>query len=156
MKLSVRFTIWISVLLLSICSGYAQTFGGFMERQGGKVIANIAHPTNTYKNCSYELTNSWVVATVYYTEGYSTKVMLYLEDGVFNKLSVLSDSDFFPPFLASEGIKNFLYDSLQSQSPTTIQELESAIGKSIRNMDGKDLCCVLFTISFWDYMRIRK
>ena len=91
--------------------------------------------------------------TVRYKKGYQTKVFFYFKDNIFYQMSVLSDSDFFPPFLASEGMKNMLYDSLESEAPNMIKRIESEIGRDFRYMDGKQLCCLLFSLSWAAYMR---
>lgn len=141
-----------SILLLAIGNLSAQSFSRFMELYGGKVIADIAHPTNTYTGCSYRWTDSNTVAvTVNYTGGVKTEVELTCKGEIFYELDLIRDTDFFPPFLASEGIKELLYSAVESEFPEAIQKLESMVGERVRDMNGRQLCCVMFTLSWLNY-----
>lgn len=148
--------ILLTLFLIASCSLVkisAQSFADFMYQRGGKIVADLAHPTNSYTGCSYDFSSGGLIVTVRYKKGYQTKVFFYFKDNIFYQMSVLSDSDFFPPFLASEGMKNMLYDAVESEAPNMIKRIESEIGRDFRYMDGKQLCCLLFSLSWAAYMK---
>lgn len=154
MLIKKRLFLLVAFLVLAASNLSAQSielFDRFMRNIGGEVIANIAHPSNTYSGCSYEIGEGNIIVTVSYREGYTTCVKLSAKGPIFYNLEVLSDSDFFPPFLASQGLKNVLYEVFESENPDLIKNIESVVGRRIRDMDGYQLCCTMFTISFLNH-----
>lgn len=139
------------MVLFSIAGMSAQSFEHFMYQDGGEVIANLAHPTNTYESCSIQSSgkNSIIVKIEY--DQYITEVKLYAIGDIFYKLEVLRDTDFYPPFRAIENMKNMLYSFLEDEFAETIAKIEKEIGTKIKDMNGKEMTCAIFTIEWMKY-----
>lgn len=138
------------MLILSICGISAQSFDNFMEQRGGEVIARMAHPMNTYESCSYQTRGNSILIKIEYKKC-TTELKFYAIGDIFYNLEVLSDTDFYPPFRAVQNIKSILYTMMENEFPETIVAIEDKIGTKIREMDGKQLACMAFTLAWLNY-----
>lgn len=121
-----------------------------MEQRGGEIIANMAHPTNTYRGCYYEKNSDHLLVKLEYKKCV-TELMFYVIGDIFYKVEVLRDTDFYPTFKAVENIKSFLYQVMENEYPETVAAIEEKIGTKVRDMNGKQLACMALTLSWLSY-----
>lgn len=141
----------LACVFIGVGTTWAQSFQDFMYQTGGELIASMAHPTNTYSSCSHTAGQNTLTVSVYYTEGYTTTVRFYMSGPIAYRMEVLNDTDFFPPFLAAQNFKDIVYNFVGNAAPELIASLEEKIGSKVRDMDGRQLTCLAFTLSLIDY-----
>lgn len=144
----------IVLLLLSASFSqeiYGQTIDKFFEYEGVKLIADFAHPTNTFSSASFYVGYDHVAIGIYYEECY-TEVKIIRDGDFFTNIQVIKDTDWFSPFAATGMIKDIIWDAINSDSDREeLSKFEEKINKRISDMSGKDLTCLFLTLSWWAY-----
>ena len=109
------------------------------------------HTTNTFKYANYKIKEDYIWIDAYY-EGYNTELKLYRTGGFFTSIEVLSDNDFFEPFVAAEILKDMAWKTINSQQDQEVKtKFEQFFDKTVANMTGKELTCLLVTLAWLDY-----
>lgn len=143
--------ILILIFFFSISYSFSQTMDDFFKYKGVKVLASLAHPTNTFKSGSYEIYSSAVYVNIYY-ESYTTKLKITRDGNFFTKTDVIEDNDFVAPFAMVELIKDLALELIvNSEDQQNKSTFEKKINKTISNMNGKDLACLVLTLNWFDY-----
>ncbi len=133
----------------------SQSLEQFVKNEGAETLARLAHPTGTYKQGFYKMENDGVIIEVHYTDGVKTRVKLTQAKGWFTGVEVLHDSDFFPPFLAVELIKNVLLELSKEMDEGQAYRIQSSyekwLDKRLYEFSGKDITLLVMTLGWADY-----
>lgn len=123
----------------------------FFRTDGAKLVATLAHPTNTFKYANYKIKEDYIWIDAYY-DGYNTELKLYRTGVFFTSIEVLSDNDFFEPFVAAEILKDMAWKTINTQQDQEVKtKFEQYFDKTVANMTGKELTCLLVTLAWLDY-----
>ena len=144
-----------AVLFCAIFTGvYAQYPQGAIERyfysQGVRTLAQLAHPTNTYKSGTYRVENNSVFITINYEDGYYTQLKVKREKPFFSNIDVLEDNDFVNPFTAVEFLKNLLLEATKddSEKEKSKSDFEKRFDKKLENMNGIEVACLWLSLDW--------
>jgi hypothetical protein len=148
----------IAVIMLAIASSEAQSTSSFFREEGVKCLAAAAHPTNGYSRGEYEEHSENVVRVkIWYKEGYTTELRVRREGRFFTRITVVSDTDWFPPFLAIEAIKDLVYEIIRDEdevgedAESTVSAFERLINRTVDEMTGENLACLALTLGWLAY-----
>lgn len=144
--------IFLSFFVLFISHNvYSQTMYSFFSNEGNKLLATLAHPTNTFKYAKYRVENNSVWVDIYY-EDFNTELRIKRTGDFFTKIEVIYDNDWVSPFTAIGQIKDVVLKFSEDNSDTqTKNEFERKINKVISEMNGKELTCLILTLAWIDY-----
>ena len=141
----------VLIFLIITSSGFAQKMSTFFKEKGVETLASLAHPTNTYKSGEYKVSDNKVWIKIYY-DGFTTELELKRLDNLFTDITIVSDDDFISPFIGVELIKDIAYKAIKDDTDKKNKSLfEEAINKTIENMDGEDLACLVLTLDWLEY-----
>lgn len=130
---------------------FTQTMSDFFKYKGVETLVEMAHPTNTYKSGEYKVSDNKVWIKIYY-DGFTTELELKRLDNLFIDITIISDDDYISPFIGVELIKDIAYKAIKNDADKKNKSLfEEAIKKTIENMDGEDLACLVITLNWLDY-----
>lgn len=139
----------ILILLFAIMlplMGWSQSFEHFLGKGAAQVLAEMAHPFNTYDSYAYEVNSKGALVLLNYQEGYKTLVQLHCNGYFITRVEVIRDTDWATPFLAVDVIKRVLLKSMESSDNETLQQACAMIGKQIGDMNGRELAAMVLTI----------
>lgn len=156
MKKAILFILIPTCTILSITpTASAQTMTDYFRYEGVELLALLAHPTNTFDSGSFSVEYNEVFVNIYYEEGYETKLKLYRSGSIFNKLVVLKDTDWWPPFTTLSLIKVVTDDLIRSiefeDQQKVKSQLETTLRKKWYEFEGKDLALFALTADWWNY-----
>ena len=147
-----KLLLFLSLSFLVTTYSYSQSMARFFEDKAVYYLADMAHPTNTYKSGTYDLYTNYVLVNIYY-EGYTTKLKVYRSGNIFTEIEVLYDNDWPPAFSFFDVIKDLAIKVLaeNEESSKSLTEFERSIGKGLQDMTGKEMACAILTIGWIDY-----
>lgn len=141
--------------LISSSTLFAQTMGDFFKKEGVRTLAELAHPSNTFKGGRYEIEDNHVIVTINYTGGINTKLKLYRSGHIFTGINVLYDNDWFPPFGGTYLLKEVLMDAMDALNTNQEQEIlagfEGFFKKKVRDFSGEEFALLIMTGSWIGY-----
>jgi hypothetical protein len=124
----------------------------FFRTVGVQTLAGLAHPTNTYNSGKYKINDYTIGVLIIYDENYVTELELTKEGSFFTNIRVVKDNDWVSPFAGIELIKDAALDYINSNSDKEHQSLfEKKINKTISEMDGRDLACLILSLKWLNY-----
>lgn len=142
------------VIVILFCCQFilAQSMSDFFKYEGAKLIGNLAHPTNTFSYANFNVYDDYVWMDIYYKTQH-TELRIYKKYGMFTSISVLyDDAIFVSPFVALETMKDLVWDYINSDEDRDAKNrLEKYFDKTISEMSGKELACVIVTLAWADY-----
>jgi len=140
------------ILIGSSLSLTAQSFEYFLKSEGVELLAGMAHPTNQFANGSYRTVGSDAIITMNYSGNITTKVRISTFKGWVTAINVISDNDWFPPFLAVELIKDVVYDIAQEegqQSNKMISGFEQYLNKTFKSFSGQEVASLAMSLEYF-------
>lgn len=130
---------------------FAQSMDDFIRNEGGKLLAELAHPTNTFESGNFSVSASTITVNVYYEGGYYTSFEITRQGGFFTNIRIVADNDeWVSPFFMISVLKDLAIDLFQSD-PETVSKIEQQIGKELSDMDGEELACLILTAAWFGY-----
>lgn len=125
----------------------------FFKYVGVKTLATLAHPTNTFISGEYSISPGYVVVKINYEGGIFTKLRIDKRNGIYSKLTILEDSDFFSPFLAITLIKSIVDNEMKNSDSAneTKSLLERELGKLYYQFNGEDVSLFLLNMYRFNY-----
>ena len=131
----------------------AQSIESFFKYEGVQTVAELAHPTGTMDKGYYKIYSDAIDVEIYYTDGVYTKVRLGYSNGWFTSVRVIKDTDWLPPFVGVELIKNLLYElSKEYDDSSSIEaSYEKWLNKTVEDFSGKDITMLVMTLSWAGY-----
>jgi hypothetical protein len=153
-----RVYLFIAVSILAISSLGAQSMSSFFRETGVRRLAAAAHPTNTYSRGEYEVSDNFVRVKIWYDEGYITELKIKREGNFFTEITVVSDNDWAIPFFVIGTIKDMVFTLINEEEnegdedpKSMVQVFEKTIRKTVGDMTGKDLACLMLTLGWMAY-----
>lgn len=142
-------------LLVVLCacslSLFSQSLNDFFKYEGVEFLSTLAHPTNTYVGGEYFVDEDAVWVRINY-ETCKTELKISRSGNIFTDVSLVQDTDWFPPFAAISLIKDVAFEYLQTEEDLeNMQAIERYIGKTLANMDGYDMCLTALILAWIDY-----
>lgn len=129
----------------------SSSMSNFFKNSGVATIAELAHPTNTYKSGYYNVYSNKIWVKIYY-DGYTTELEITRDGNFFTNIYVISDDDFITPFTGIELIKDVALDIIKDNSDENNKSaFQKKINKTISEMNGKELACLILTLNWLDY-----
>jgi hypothetical protein len=149
----------IALTCLSLTTISQQALNNFFYSKGVKLLAWLAHPTNTYTGGSYRVTDNYVYIDINYQDNYVTRVKIKREvsyfmkkSSLFTHIEVTHDNDWIAPFVGIELIKDVLMESAEDDDKETAKSfLERKIEKGINDMTGIEMACLILSFAWLDY-----
>jgi hypothetical protein len=150
----------IAVIMLAIVSAEAQSMSSFFREEGVRCLAAAAHPTNVYSRGEYVMVSENIVRVkIWYEEGYTTELRVRRDRDFFTRITVISDTDWAPPFLAIELIKYLLYeiiydedeDEVDEEMESVLHRFEELVEETVDEMTGENLACLILTLCWLAY-----
>ncbi len=136
-------------LLPAFC--FSQSMDDFFRSKGVGIVAECAHPTNTFVSGQFTVDDSYVWVRVDYKKR-PTIVKIFRDGNWFTGIDVIEDDDpWMSPFGAIENIKDLAIDYIKNNSNQQKSKFEQRINKTIANMNGKELTCLALTLEWWSY-----
>lgn len=147
-----RIILTIAFLTFTLTALHAQSMGSFFKHNGVAIFANLAHPTNIYKSGRYTIYSNHIIVEINYECCY-TKLKIKRSGDVFYDIDVLSDNDWVAPFVGVELMKDLVIEAANedSESKEQLSAFEKKFQKSLYEMTGIELTCILLTLSWLDY-----
>ncbi|MBQ9216238.1 MAG: hypothetical protein IJ159_05740 [Prevotella sp.] len=157
MKKSVNYLVAVLVVMaMSIQSVYAVGVGSRMESffsynndQAYWWVSKLAHPTNNFQWGDCVSYGDYVDVTVHSVK-HTLVIRLHKNGHRFDRLSVVSDTDWIDPFLATNACKDVVIDFWRNKDPDSVRNIESIFG-SLNSLSGEDLCLATLTYLYWKY-----
>ena len=154
-------------LLISASPIFSQSSVESFFKDNVKLICGLAHPSVDYKYSEVTRYGSNIKMSIYYYNSISEvdhqlKLSFRVNSNGFpERISVESDSAFFPPFSATELIKDFLIDALKdsyneaqanSDDPDSYFErkLIEKLLNEMGNMSGQELTLSILQLGWLD------
>jgi hypothetical protein len=156
MKKFILTSIAVFIISAQLFAGYNSKLADFLYSTGAKELAGLAHPTNTFASARWEIEDDYVYVYIEYGDDYKTNVKINISTGWFTKINVTYDNDFFPPFLAIEGMKDLILELLKDdknkeEEKKRVSDFEKYLNKKIEDMTGKELACLYMNLIWFDY-----
>jgi len=123
----------------------------FFQNEGLKLLAYMAHPSNTFDYGTCSVYEDHVYAKIYY-KGYTAEFNIKREYGMFTNISVISDDDFLSPFTVIEVLKNVTWDYINKYSDNEKRSrFEKIVNKQISEMNGSNMTCLILSLRGFEY-----
>ncbi|MBN9384978.1 MAG: hypothetical protein J0H74_29755 [Chitinophagaceae bacterium] len=142
------------ILTLSLLSRYADAqIDDYFRQRGVMLLAQCAHPTNTFRNGAYQTEDGYVIVDIYYQEGVHTRLKIYRGDACFTGVAVLSDDDIFPPFRFLGSILKTLLQQYEDseQRDELARQLESILRKRLEEWSGADWSLLIINLDYFSF-----
>src|SRR5688572_4224617 len=133
---------------LNECSSASDLYSFFTQETIG-LVGFMAHPTSTFSHGNVSIRGENVYVNIWYKEGEAMELCFKYSYGLFTGVRVITDTDYFPAFLAITGMKEIfesIIDEMNEEEREILTEFERYMGKVWDDFEGEDLTCMLLTI----------
>jgi len=151
-----KVTCLFAILTFTLFSNalFSQSFSSFLKSEGYETLAAMAHPSNTFWYGTHEIVRDGAVINIYYANDIHTEIKVYQNSqGLVYDLYVISENDWFPPFLGAELIKDLLYDFVKEIDGSTevTSAYEKYFNRAMYEWSGKQMAITAMSLSWLSY-----
>ena len=123
----------------------------YFSQKGVVLLAQCAHPSNTFDHGTYEVEDGYVIVNIFYKENVHTMLRVNRGSNYFSRVIVLSDDDFFPPFKFLKNILGTILKQYPSSNAKDEMErnMENMLKRTMEDWNGTDWALLIINL---DYM----
>lgn len=121
----------------------------FFQDHGISILANMAHPSNTFRSANWKVDNNKIWVDIYY-DYFNTELEITRSGNLFTDIKVLYDNDIVPPFGFIQLIKDTTISSGASENQAANQ-LSAYLQKKLSDMNGSEMTCMFLSGKFLTY-----
>ena len=126
-----------------------QSLSDFYNNTGKELLAQCAHPTNTYKSATVEFYDGYADVDILYEDGWETELNVYNNDLLFYKIVVVKNTDFVDAFWFLQKIVEEVRKHQDNQNyQKTQSDLEAALNRVIDDWNGRDWSLFLLNVLY--------
>ena len=140
----------IFILTLSSLFVNAQ-LEGYFSKKGVVLLAQCAHPTNTFERGTYAVDDDFVIVDIFYKEGVHTRLRVNRGRYYFSQVSVVYDDDFVAPFSFLQTMLKIVLDQYKdSHAKDEIQRnLENMLQRKLQEWSGADWALFIINLDYY-------
>ena len=143
----------LTITLLFIggsASAQNSTMEDYFQKRGVAILANYAHPTNTFQAGTYTVTDDYVIVDILYEGGIETKLKVYRQGEGFSRVSVLEDTDFVDPFACVKFISDAILEQCKDSDAKNeiVRAFENSLNKTLREFSRTDWALLVIDLDY--------
>ena len=135
-------------LLTSLADAQMDTY---FSRKGVVLLAQCAHPTNTFESGTYDVEDGYVLVNIVYKGGIHTRLKVSRGKYYFTRISVLMDDDFVNPFSFLQSLLRIVLDQYKdSANKDEIQRnVENMVNRKLQEWTGSDWALFIINLDYF-------
>jgi hypothetical protein len=141
-----------SLLLISAAaSAQNEAVENYFKNKGVVLLANCAHPSNTFEGGTYAVYDQYVIVDIAYTEGVHTKLRVDRQGYGFSRVFVLADNDFVHPFSFMKVVSDLALAQYKDSDAKNevIRNLENMLNRELKDWKGTDWALLLVNLDYF-------
>ena len=140
-----------TLALSAAANAQNETIGNYFKNKGVVLLANCAHPSNTFEGGTYSVYDQYVIVDIAYTEGIHTELRVDRLGYGFSRVSVLADNDFVHPFSFMKVITDIALAQYKDSDAKNevVRNLENMLNRELKDWKGTDWALLLINLDYF-------
>lgn len=142
------------------CSNIESSFESFFRYEGVKLLAKLAHPTNSFVSGKFTDKGSYFIVIFTGEDNWfggtvKTKLKIRKTGRFLSGLEVIYDTDIVEPFVAMDLLHEFAQDMIKDSNTRdeveTMSFMEKKLRKEFNQFNGRDIALTCLNLSWFNY-----
>ena len=146
-----RLIIFTLLLISAAANAQNEVMENYFKNKGVVLLANCAHPSNTFEGGTYSVYDQYVIVDIAYSGGIYTELRLDRLGYGFSRVSVLKDNDFVHPFSFMKMITDLALAQYKDSDAKNevIRNLENMLNRELKDWTGTDWALLLINLDYF-------